>query len=64
MRYEPFYTKADHIVRTRGLPLKGKCACRKPGIRRYLLLADMQEAINMSYISCQSCFDRTWRGEA
>lgn len=35
----------------------------KMGVRRYPLLADKDEAVRMSYISCDECFEAVWAGE-
>lgn len=33
------------------------------GVRRFPLLADKDEAMRMSYISCDECFHSVWAGE-
>ena len=65
-RYEPFYTQADRIAIGLLLPLMGSCEqCQEfMGNRRYPLLANMHEAVRLSYISCQPCYNATWAGEA
>ena len=38
--------------------------CEKAeGIRRFPNIAEKDEALRMSYISCQPCFEAVWAGE-
>ena len=36
---------------------------KRDGIRRRPCIADKQEAEQMSYISCDKCFEAVWAGE-
>ena len=71
MNIEKSLNSLDRLVqlnkaaRAKGLQVTGECnTCKgkreKLGYRKYPYLADMQEAVKMSYISCQPCFDNVW----
>jgi hypothetical protein len=54
----------EELAKKQGLPLEGKCACcGGEGTRHFPCLANIEEAVRMSYISCEPCFHATWAGE-